>query len=190
MKKLSLILFLALSNFISFSQDQEIDSSQDEVIVKDAVVNWADSVFYMHQEYKFENFRAFYTEEYFIQVMRSEMYKERVDDLEKNKKAGRYKKSDADYKKEHKELEDAYLKVKKDVDNFKFRANYYQISFWSNIQTNDGITVYYEHIMKVNNNYQVMEATINSSIGKKSDATEILYAKDVKGGKKSPKRNK
>ena len=55
MKKLSLILFLALSNFISFSQDQEIDSSQDEVIVKDAVVNWADSVFYMHQEYKFEN---------------------------------------------------------------------------------------------------------------------------------------
>ena len=190
MKKLSILLLLALANVICFSQNQEIDSSQDEVIVKDAVVHWADSVFYMHQEYKFENFRAFYTEEYFIQVMCSEMYKERVDNLEKIKKAGRYKKSDTDYEKEHKELNDAYLKVQNDVDNFKFRANYYQISFWSNIQTNDGITVYYEHIVKVNNDYQVIEATINSSIGKKSDATEILYAKDVKGEKKNPKRNK
>ncbi|MFT4602609.1 MAG: hypothetical protein ACI857_002796 [Arenicella sp.] len=186
MKILSLLIGISLLSLNSFAQDkeQDIDSSQDEPKVKDAVVHWADSVFYMHQEYKFENFRAFYSEDYFIQVMRSRMYKERVEDLEKNKKAGRYKKSDAEYEKEHKELEDAYTKVQDGADNFKNRADYYQVSFWSNIQTNDGITVYYEHIVKLNNDYNVTEAIINSSIGKKSDATEILYVKDIKGGKK------
>ncbi|OIQ24631.1 MAG: hypothetical protein BM555_07030 [Crocinitomix sp. MedPE-SWsnd] len=188
MKLLLLFISLGMFSLAGLSQDQEIDSSEDEVIVKDAVVHWADSVFYSHEKYKFENFRAFYTEEYFIQVMRSRMYKERVTDLEKSKKLGRYKKSDAEYEKEHKELEDAYNKVQKDVDTFKFRASYYQVSFWSNIQTNDGITVYYEHIVKLNNDYKVTEAVINSSIGKKSDKTEILYSTDVKGGKKKSKQ--
>ena len=188
MKLLTLFISLCFLSNLGFAQEQEIDSSEDEKIVKKAVVAWADSVFYSHTEYKFEKFRAFYTEEYFIQVMRSRMYKERVNDIEKNKKLGRYKKSDAEYEKEHKELEDAYTKVQKDLDNFKFRASYYQISFWSNIQTNDGITVYYEHIVKVNNDYEVSEAVINSSIGKKSDATTILYAKDVKDGKKKSKQ--
>ncbi|MEO9532969.1 MAG: hypothetical protein ABJG68_15555 [Crocinitomicaceae bacterium] len=184
MKKLiGITAFLLLTTF-GFSQEQEIDSSEDEVKVKEAVVKWADTTFYSHTEYKFENFHAFYTEEYFIQVMRSRMYKERVEDLEKNKAAGRYKKSDADYEKEHKELKDAYTKVQNDVDNFKFRVSHFQISFWSNIQTTDGITVYYEHIVKLDNDLKVTEATINSSIGKKSEATAILYAKDVKGGKK------
>ena len=184
MKKLfGLTAFLFLS-VIGFTQEQEIDSSEDEVKVKEAVVKWADTTFYSHSEYKFEKFYAFYTEEYFIQVMRSRMYKQRVEDIEKTKAAGRYKKTDAEYEKEHQELKDAYTKVQKDVDTFKFRVSHFQISFWSNIQTNDGITVYYEHILKLDNDYKVTEAVINSSIGKKSEATEILYAKGVKGEKK------
>lgn len=178
MKKLILLLFIGLfSVFNVIGQDQEIDSSEDEERVKKAVVSWADSVFYMHKEYKFEKFHAFYTEEYFIQVMRSRMYKERVADLEKSKKAGRYKKSDAEYEKEHNQMKEAYEKVQLDVDNFKFRVSHFEIHFWSNIQTNDGITVYYEHIVKLDNDYRVNEAIINSSIGAKSDKTEIIYKK-------------
>lgn len=168
----------------TYAQHQDIDSSEDEVKTKDAVVNWADSVFYKHSEYKFEHFKALYTEEYFISVMRSRMYKERLDHLEQDKKLDHYKKSDAEYEKEHKELEDAYLKIQKEADNFSDRVTHFRIHFWSNIQTNDGITVYYEHIIKLDNNYQVMDAQINSSIGKKSDKTEILFKKDVKGEKK------
>jgi hypothetical protein len=185
-KLLGLTAFILLTTF-GFSQEQEIDSSEDEARVKEAVVKWADSVFYFHSEYKLEKFYAFYTDEYFIQVMRSKMYKERVEDIEKSKAAGRYKKSDTDYEQEHKDLKDAYIKIQTDVDNFKFRVSHFQISFWSNIQTNDGITVYYEHIVKLDNDLKVTEAVINSSIGKKSEATDILYAKDVKGGKKKQK---
>jgi len=187
MKSLSLTLLFLLCSIFTFSQEQEIDSSEDEKKVEKAVVQWADTTFLSHSEYKFEKFHAFYTEEYFISVMRSRMYKQRVEDLKESKEKGRYKKSDDEYAKELKELESAYQKIQTEADNFKFRVSHYQISFWSNIQTNDGITVYYEHIVKLDNDYKVTEAVINSSIGKKSDKTEILYAKDVKGGKKKVK---
>lgn len=186
MKKLTALLFVLMS-VLSYGQEQEIDSSEDEKKVEKAVIQWADTTFLSHSEYKFEKFHAFYTEEYFISVMRSRMYKQRVDDLISDKAKGRYKKSDEEYSKELKELELAHQKIQTEADNFKFRVSHYQISFWSNIQTNDGITVYYEHIVKLDNDYKVTEAVINSSIGKKSDKTEILYAKDVNGGKKKVK---
>lgn len=188
MKTLTLSLALILITSFSFAQDQKIDSSEDEKKVETAVVQWADTTFLSHSEYKFENFRAEYTEEYFIAVMRSKMYKERLEDLKKSKAAGRYKKSDAEYEKELNEMTAAYNKIETEADNFRFRVSHFQISFWSNIQTNDGITVYYEHIVKLDNDYKVTQATINSSIGKKSENTEILYAKDVNGGKKKSKK--
>ena len=160
---------------------EEIDSAEDEKLVKEAVVAWADSVFYMHKEYKFEHFKPFYTDEYFIQVMRANMYKKRMEDLSKRKENGTYNKSDDDYQKELGELKTSYENAQKEADNFSPRASSYRIHFWSNIMTNDGITVYYEHIMKLDNNYKIVEAVENSSIGKKSSATKIVYKKDVKG---------
>ncbi|MEZ4923005.1 MAG: hypothetical protein R2780_07545 [Crocinitomicaceae bacterium] len=167
-----------------FAQEVKIDSSEDEKKVKEAVVKWADETFYMHKEYKFEKFHAFYTEEYEIAYMRTNARKEMMEDLEKDKAAGRYRKSEEEYQKEHKLLEDDYLKFKGDLDKMTQKVNYYQISFWSNIQTNDGITVYYEHIVKLTNDFMVNEATINSAIGKKSENTQIVYKADVNAKKK------
>ena len=182
MKKIlfSFWLFLSAINLIA-QDDDEIDSSQDRIKVEAAVVHWADSVFYAHSNYKFENFRAEYSDDYYIAVMRSRAYKERVTDLEKEKAAGRYKGTEEAYQKEHEELNTAWLNAQKTADNFVNRADYYLIHFWSNIQTTDGITVYYEHIIKLDNSYRVIEATVNSAIGKKDENTQILYKKDVKG---------
>ncbi|MBK9192849.1 MAG: hypothetical protein IPM77_15870 [Crocinitomicaceae bacterium] len=172
-----------IGNF-AIAQDDEIDNTQDKAKVEKAVVHWADSVFYSHSNYKFENFRAEYSDGYYIAVMRAKAYKERVTDLENDKSAGRFKGTQEAYDTEHKTLNDAYLKAQTEADNYKERADYYLVHFWSNIQTTDGITVYYEHIVKLNNNYQVTEATINSAIGKKDENTQILYKKDVKGDDK------
>ena len=136
--------------------------------------------FYMHKEWKFEHFHAFYTEEYEIGYLRSNAYKDRIVELEKEKENGQFKGSDDEYEKEHKHLQEQYEKIKGDFENITNRATHYKISFWSNIQTNDGITVYYEHIVTLNNSYQVTDAEINSAIGKKSDKTEIVYKKGVK----------
>lgn len=182
MKIFLLITLFTLGTFTLTAQDDEIDSSQDKIKVENAVVLWADSIFYKHSEYKFENFRAEYSEGYFIAVMRSRAYKERVTDLEADKAAGRYKGTEDDYQKELQTLKDAYTKAQTAADNYALRADYYLIHFWSNIQTTDGITVYYEHIIKLDNSYQVIEATINSAIGKKDSNTQILYKKDVNTG--------
>lgn len=180
MKKLLIaILFIpVLSNF-SFSQDQEIDPSEDEKKVKESVIKWADSIFFIHKNFKFEHFKAFYTDEYFIQVMRSRMYEDRLNELEEDKKKGKYKKSDKEYEKEHSELKESCTNAKEDLENFKFRVSHYSIHFWSNVQTDDGITVYYEFIVKLNNDYNVTDAVINSSIGKKDKNTQIVYKKGV-----------
>ena len=180
MKLFYILPALLLLSFINPFQDQEIDSAEDEQKVKDAVVAWADNTFYKHSEYKFENFHAFYTDEYFIAVMRTDMYKDRLTSLEKRKAAGSYKGSDADYEAEHKDLQEKYDAGKKEVDEFVDRVMYYQISFWSNIQTTDGLTVYYEYIVKLDNSYSVTEYEENSAIGKKDSNTNPLFKKDVK----------
>lgn len=168
------------SSFFAVAQDDEIDSSQDKIKVEKAVVQWADSVFYKHSEYKFDHFRAEYSEGYYIAVMRSRAYKERVTDLEADKAAGRYKGTEEAYQKELQTLKDAYTKAQTDADNYVLRADSYTIHFWSNIQTTDGITVYYEHIVTLDNSYRVTAAVVNSAIGKKDENTQILYKKDVK----------
>lgn len=169
---------------IVVAQDDEIDDTQDRIKVEAAVVRWADSVFFRHYEYKFENFHAEYSDDYFIAVMRAKAYKERVTDLEQEKAAGRFKGTQAEYDAQLSDLNAAAGKAQYEADNFKQRADYYLIHFWSNIQTTDGITVYYEHIVKLNNAYQVIEATINSAIGIKDENTQILYKKDVGDNKK------
>lgn len=180
MKLFFTAIFAFTFTLVSLAQADEIDSSQDKIKVEKAVVHWADSVFYSHSNYKFENFHAEYTDEYFIAVMRSKAYQERVTDLEKDKSGGRYKGTQEEYDKEHQTLQEQAQKAQGEADNFAKRAEYYQVHFWSNIQTTDGITVYYEHIVKLNNNYQVTEAVINSAIGKKDENTKILYKADVK----------
>jgi hypothetical protein len=171
---------IGLPLFVTTAPPQdEIDSSQDRIKVEKAVVAWADATFYSHTNYKFENFRAEYSEDYFIAFMRAQAYKERVTDLETEKSSGQYRGTQAEYDSEHKTLTDEYLKIQATADNHPNRADYYLIHFWSNIQTTDGITVYYEHIMKLDNAYQVTEATINSAIGKKDENTKPVYKKDV-----------
>jgi hypothetical protein len=181
-KLFNIILIFSFFSFCSITLQgiNEIDTSKDEELVKQHVLEWADSTFYHHEEYRFEQFHAFYTEEYQIAVLRAEMYQNKLDNLEKLKAKGFYKKTDSEYEKEHSDLEKKVNELNDSKDNFKNKAEYYQILFWSNIKTNHGITVYYSHLIKLDNNYNVISAEIKSEIGKKNDKTKILYSKDVK----------
>ncbi len=183
MKKTINVITIFASFFMLCSvtlQGSKIDSSKDEELVKKHVLEWADTTFYYHEEYRFEQFHAFYTEEYQIAVLRAEMYESKLQNLEKLKAKGFYKKTDAEYEKEHSELDKKVKDLNQAKDNFKNKVEYYQILFWSNIKTNHGITVYYSHLIKLDNDYKVISAEIKSEIGKKNDKTKILYAKDVK----------
>ncbi|NOQ73751.1 MAG: hypothetical protein GQ574_17215 [Crocinitomix sp.] len=169
----TLFLIIQLS-FLNPGIPTDIDSSEDEAKVETAVVNWANSSFLSHSNYKFEQFKAFYTDDYFIQTARIELYGDKITALKEKKANGEYTGSEETYFADINKLTRAVEKSKAIIKTID-RVTHYQIHFWTNIQTRDGITVYYELNMKLDNDYKVIESLENSSIGKKNDASKIAY---------------
>ena len=81
-------LLVAIILLTSFS-NKSIHS--DEKLVQNSVLNWADSVFYKHEEFRFEQYHAEYTDMYQIAVLRLELYQGKQENLEKIKQKGFYK---------------------------------------------------------------------------------------------------
>jgi hypothetical protein len=173
------ILFIGLLSATTY-KSMNLDSSKEEIIVKEKIIKWADSVFYFHENYRFEQFKAHYTDDYEMAMMRLDMYNGKLSNLERTKSKGFYKKTDAEYESEHKKLSDKVAELKGNVDRVPMKVNYYEILFWSNIKTNHGMTVYYSHHIKLDNDFNFKSTEIKSEIGKKNSETKILYAADVK----------
>lgn len=172
--KLFISLFVLTTFLVSAAEPTNLDSSQDQQIVEKAVISWADSLFVQHENYKFDHFNAFYTDDYFIQTTRLETYEQKIADLEHKKETGNYTGTEESYQDNLKKLRDALLHAKETIGKID-RVTHYQIHFWSNIKTRDGITVYYELILTLNNNYEITAAIENSAIGKKNSESKIAY---------------
>lgn len=170
------LILLILTSFYSVTSQSEISATDltEQTQVENAVTAWATKNFTYHEGEKFEQFRPFYTEEYSIQELRIEAYTEKIALVKAKKLDGTYTGSEDDYSKEIKKLEDAIAHANSLLLQVQ-RIDYYQIHYWTNIQTVDGISVYYELIMKLDQNFNVVESLENSSIGKKSSASKIAY---------------
>lgn len=168
---LLLLLFASLFSAPTQVQEEEIEQTN----VEKATVMWADTTFAQHENYKFSYFKAFHTDEYLIHEMRINLYEEKINALDDLKAHGNYSGSEEDYLAKRKVLVEALENAKKTPEHLE-RISYYTTNFWTNIKTKDGITVYYELIIKLDHNYQVIEAKENSSIGKKMGKSKILYA--------------
>jgi len=173
-------LFLLLTGLTLLTSISLQSTGSDEKSVEQGVLAWADSIFYHHEEYRFEQYHAEYTDEYQIAILRLKMYQDKQENLENIKQKGFYKKTKEEYTKEHNSLVNKNIELKSIVENFQNKAKYYQILFWSNIKTNQGPTAYYSHLVTLNNDFKVTSAIIKSEIGKKNDKTKILYAKGTK----------
>lgn len=174
--KYSLIFFLLISPQlygIGFTEQKQIESDRRKV--KDKVIEWSDSVFYFHEDYRFENFHAHYTDDFYIIMMRSDQYKKKVDDLKLSKKNGEFTGTLQAYNAQLKVLEDKYQKFQIIVDSYSVRVKFFEIIFWSNIKTKHGYNVYYSHKFKLSNDFVVMSAVIKSSIGNRSVDNKIIY---------------
>ena len=127
-----------------------------------------------HSNYKFEQFKAFYTDDFFIHTARIEIYDDKITAIKDKKAKGEYTGSEENYFADINKLTRAVEKSKAIIKTID-RVTHYQIHFWTNIQTKDGITVYYELNMKLDNGYKVIEAFENSSIGKINADSNIAY---------------
>ena len=153
-------------------------TAQDSVQI--AVINWADEVFHHHESYKFEQFRIEYTDDYFIQTSRVELYEEKVAEMKAAKANGTYTGSETQYEKDLARFEAAISDAKEKCKTID-PVDHYSIHFWSNIMTDDGITVYYELIIRLDSHYIVESVAENSSIGKKNSDSKITYKKSCTG---------
>lgn len=170
MKQL-ITLVLTLFTVQIFGQD----TAQIEQNVQKSVLEWADQTFKSYDNPRFENLSVFYSDAYQMWQMRPAMLRRRMKRLNKLYKRGKTDLTEDEYKEEksklNKQIKDAQKRLE-NIDNFADRIT---ISFWANIQTNDGITVQYEHIVSLDSDYNVTDAKVNSSIGKKSENTKIVY---------------
>lgn len=146
----------------------------DQEQTQASILSWADSTFTNHSNYKFDGLRVFETDEYEIQSMRLELYQEKINALKDAKEKGTYSGTDESYENDLTKLT-AKLTQTNEIISTLQRVDYYETHFWTNIQTTDGITVYYELIIKQNHVFKVIEAIENSSIGKKVDGSKIAY---------------
>jgi hypothetical protein len=171
-----LVFFCCFANIsfsVGYAESKEIE--QDESIVMNKVMEWSDSAFYFHEDYRFEGFRAHYTEDFKVVMLRSDQYKQKIENLKESRKNKTYTGSDQGYDRELNTLERKYRKFQIIVDSFSIRVKYYEILFWSNIRTNHGYSVYYAHRFKLSNDYFIMAAFIKSSIGNKRPDNKIIY---------------
>ncbi len=155
-------------------QTDELDTISAQTQVELAVVDWANTTFIQHQNYLFKGYQVYFTDEYTIQAMRITFYEEKISNLKFDKESGTYEGTIEDFQSEIKTYEDAIQKVKNILLNIQ-KVDHYEIQFWSNIQCMDGITVYYELLIKIDSNMNILEAIENSSIGKKVAGSKIAY---------------
>jgi len=167
------LTFSLFSNAIGYTESVQME--KDKSIVQGNVLEWSDSAFYFHEDYRFENFRAHYTDDFYIIMLRSDKYKTKIENLKKAKKNQTYVGSDKEYEIELNDLKRKYKKFQIMVDSYSNRVKYFEVLFWSNIKTRHGYPVYYAHRFKLSNDYFIMAALVKSSIGNKNPDNKIIY---------------
>lgn len=171
MKKVLVVTFLVVFSMLGNAQD----TVAIEAKVKEKVIEWANQTFKKYDNPRFEKFLIYYSDAYQMWMMRPSMLDKKLKQLEKSYADGTSNLSEEAYQEQKKSIIKQKTDVKERLDKMTNFAEKFTIHFWANIQTNDGITVQYEHIMVLDGAYNVIENKINSAIGKKSSATKILY---------------
>jgi len=169
------LFFLSIFGLSIFgSTSADTPTAGDQQNTERHILEWADALFINHSNYKFETLRVFETEEHSMQAMRIELYEGKINSLKQAKDDGTYAGSAEAYEADVKKLSDKLTQTHELLTKIQ-RVDHYETHFWTNIQTTDGITVYYELIIKQDHLFHVIEAIENSSIGKKGSGSKIAY---------------
>lgn len=171
MKNLIILIGFLVVGVLSKAQDTVMIQKKIEA----AVIEWADQKFVAYDNPRFEKLMIFYSDAYEMWKMRPAMLKSRKKKIKAAHAKGESGLSDEEYQKQLDEIDEQLKNVQERISSMTAIADKFMISFWANIKTNDGITVHYEHIMTLDGQYNVLKGEENSSIGKKSDETKILY---------------
>jgi hypothetical protein len=174
MKKLALILLLPflLNAFTILAQDSEEDVDKSKV--EESIITWADSTFKEYNEPRFEKYRANYTDEYLMALLRAKGIDDRISEIRKLYTSGKYKGTESEFSSTMEDLKNRRKEAETNMEDFHPKVTNYVINFWANIKLDSGIMNYVNHKIILDDNYQVIKTKIVGNIGDNENA-KIVY---------------
>ena len=138
-------------------------------------MEWADETFEHYDNPHFENYNALPSSEFFTLQVQRDGYQEFLDEIIFNYYEGKSDRTREELTSDSTRISNKVIELNEKIETFPNKVDHYEYYMWSNIQTNGGVTVYYQHYFKLNADYQIIEHKVSGFVGKDNDDLEILY---------------
>jgi hypothetical protein len=173
-------LGLATAALFSFAFIAPADQDEIREKVEKSVLQWADNTFEFYDGARFENFKEVPTQEAFALETKIETLKEFKVELNDMFQKGELKKTKEELDKQQAKIDrqiDSLGKLKSKIDP---ASKDYEINLWANIMVSNAVTVYYQHLVKLNGKFEVTGVRISGAVGTQPSGVKILYKKTAK----------
>lgn len=176
-KRLIIACFCILVSPIAFMQGNagNDNAAQYQDYVEKSVLSWADLTFEFYDAARFEKLEVTTSNEYMKLQNKIEGMKEYKIEMNDNFNSGSLNKSKEDFDKMMKKTDRKIDSMQTLLSKTPAGVSGFEIDFWANIMTNNGLTVYYKHHLILNADYKVINHTVTSSVGKTNEEQKILY---------------
>lgn len=152
-------------------------ATEQEEFAEKSVLLWADNTFEFYDGARFENFHEIPSQEQFIIENKITAMQEFIAEQDQMFKAGEIKKSQADFDISQKKLGKKVDSLQLMFNNIDPNAKNYEVHFWANILVSNAVTVYYQHLVKLDSRFNIMSTKITGKVGTQPDGVKILYKK-------------
>ena len=170
--QMKILLTFALSIGLSTSFAQKSDNQKK---CETAINSWANARFVEHEGSRFENFKMVGTPEYEMIALQIQTLKEFREEINFNFNEGKSDRTEEKLKEDISKIDENIAELETMLTSMKGVADHYEYYWWSNIKTDAGVTVYYQHFIKLDANFKVISSEISSYVGKDKDDIKILY---------------
>lgn len=165
-----LLLLIAFSSLNTFSQDEAAMKKKAEQAIK----AWADKTFEHYDASRFENFYMSPSPEYYAMSILREEYVTFKEEIVFNFTEGKSDRTEEQVKKDTTSIAKKIQELDNMMASIDPKFDHIEYFWWANIQTNNGLTVYYQHQIKLDDQFKVISHRESSAVGKPKDVS-IIY---------------
>lgn len=181
MKPFYLVAAVVLSFLYAFTTPAP--RSEQEEFAEKSILQWADNTFEFYDGARFENFHEIPSQEQFIIENKIVALQEFMSEQDQMFKAGEIKKSQVDFDLSQKKITRKIDSLQTMMNNLDPNAKNYEVHFWANIMVSNAVTVYYQHLVKLDSRFNIMSTKITGKVGGQPEGVKILYKKPAKKAK-------
>jgi hypothetical protein len=147
----------------------------EQKAVEKAVIDWAGNTFEFYDAPRFEKFEALPSPDAFALEMQINDLKAFKEEIIFNYGEGKSDRTPEKLAKDTTEINKNIAAMEEMLSTIEPKYDGYEILFWANIRTNNGLTVYYQHRVVLTADYKVKSARLTSRVGEENDQVKIVY---------------